>query len=542
MRLPAMAYDIGMTATSQTAFGGLDHTPGAGDGAVYQMKNLTGADYPLLASRPPRWKVATLTQPGGLFARGALCWVAQGGFWYQGERKGDVSEGEKTFAALGSYLLIFPDKVYYNTQTGVFGSLESKWTGAGLSFQNGTLYGQEAQANTIQAQGVNWTDYFQKGDAVTISGCTTHAENNKSLIIRDIQGDKLVFYEYSFTLDGEKGDEAYTEEGEVTLTRTVPDLDYVCENENRVWGCKDNTIYCSKLGDPFNWNVFDGLATDAYAVDTGSAGNFTGCISYLGYPVFFKEDHIYKVYGTMPSNFQVMGTETLGVMEGCGKSLAAAGEVLFYLSRGGVMAYSGSVPQCISRSLGDLAVGNAVAGANGLRYYLSAQGAGEGWSLLVYDTQTKLWHREDDTHATHFAASGGKLYLLNEAGEIWTVGETAQPSEGAQQEGTVEWEAEFADFTDGSPDKKGLFRLHIRLEVEEGGQVQTWVQVDSDGTWLPMGQPIGPTPKRSFQLPIVPRRGDHYRLRLTGTGRCRIYSITRERYGGGGYNATPGRT
>ena len=542
MRLPSMAYDIGMSATGQTTFGGLDHTHGAGDGAVYQMKNLTGVDYPLLASRPPRWKVATLEQPGGLFARGELCWVAQGGFWYKGERKGDVSEGEKTFAALGSYLLIFPDKVYYNTQTQQFGSMESTWKGAGLSFQNGTLYGQEAQANTIQAQGVTWTDYFQKGDAITISGCATHAENNKSLIIRDIQGDKLVFYEYSFTLDGEKGDEAYTEAGEVTLTRTVPDLDYVCENENRVWGCKDNTIYCSKLGDPFNWNVFDGLATDAYAVDTGSAGNFTGCISYLGYPVFFKEDHIYKVYGTMPSNFQVMGTEALGVMEGCSKSLAAAGEVLFYLSRGGVMAYSGSLPQCISRQLGRLATSMGVAGTDGLHYYLSARGVGEGWSLLVYDTQTKLWHREDDTHATHFAASGGTLYLLNEAGEIWTVGESVHPSEGAQQEETVEWEAEFADFTDGSPDKKGLFRLHIRLEVEEGGKVQAWVQVDSDGTWLPMGQPIGPTPKRSFQLPMVPRRGDHYRIKLTGTGRCRIYSITRERYGSGGYNATPGRT
>ena len=542
MRLPAMAYDIGMTATGQTDFGGLDHTPGAGDGALYQMKNLTGADFPLLSSRPPRWKVATLTQPGGLFARGTLCWVDQGGFWYQGERKGDVTQGDKVFVALGSKILIWPDKAYYDTKTDAFGALEARWTGTGLSFQNGTIYGQEAQANTIQAQGVTWTDYFKKGDAITISGCATHAENNKSLIIRDIQDDKLVFYEYSFALDGEKGDEAYTEAGEVTLTRTVPDLDYVCENENRVWGCKDNTIYCSKLGDPFNWNVFDGLATDAYAVDTGSAGNFTGCISYLGYPVFFKEDHIYKVYGTMPSNFQVMGTEALGVMEGCGKSLAAAGEVLFYLSRGGVMAYSGSLPQCISRQLGRLATSMGVAGTDGLHYYLSAQGEGERWSLLVYDTQTKLWHREDDTHATHFAASSGTLYLLNEAGEIWTVGETAQPSEEAQQEGMVEWEAEFADFTDGSPDKKGLFRLHIRLEVEEGGKVQAWVQVDSDGTWLPMGQPIGPTTKRSFQLPMVPRRGDHYRLKLTGTGGCRIYSITRERYGSGGYNATPGRT
>ena len=541
MKLPSMSYDNGMSAATQTAFTGLNHTPGAGDGELYEMENLTGALYPILSTRPPRWKVATLTKPGGLFAREGLCWVDQGGFWYQGERKGDVSPGDKAFASLGANILIFPDKAYYNTQTGTFGSLESTWTGTGLSFQNGTLYEQEAQANTIQAEGVNWADYFRKGDAITISGCATHPENNKSLIIRDIQEDKLVFYEYSFALDGEKGDEAYTEPGAVTIARTVPDLDFVCENENRVWGCKGNTIYCSKLGDPFNFNVFDGLATDAYAVDTGSAGNFTGCISYLGYPIFFKEDHIYKVYGTMPSNFQVMGTETLGVAEGCGKSLAAAGEVLFYVSRVGVMAYSGGIPQCVSHNLGQQRLGQACAGADGLRYYLSAQ-EGEGWSLYVYDTQTKLWHREDTTHATHFARSGGNLYLLNHLGEIWTVGQVTNPPEEAQPEEMVEWRAEFADFTDGSPDKKGLFRLHIRLEVEEGGQVQAWVQVDSDGTWLPMGQPIGPTTKRSFQLPMVPRRGDHYRLKLTGTGRCRIYSITRERYGGSAYNATPGRT
>ena len=536
-----MTYSNGMSSATQTAFGGLNHTPGAGDGELYHMENLTGADYPLISSRPPRWKVRTLTQPGGLFAHTKLCWVDENGFWYDGERKGDVTAGEKQFAALGAYVLIWPDKVYYNTQTGAFGSLESTWTGTGLSFQNGTIYEKEAQANTIQVPGVNWGDYFKKGDAVTISGCTVHPENNKSLVIRDIQEDRLVFYEYSFVLNGEKGDEAYTETGTVTIARTLPDLDFVCENENRVWGCKGNTIYCSKLGDPFNWNVFDGLATDAYAVDTGSAGNFTGCVSYLGYPIFFKEDHIYKVYGTMPSNFQVMGTSTLGVMAGCGKSLAVAGEVLFYVSRAGVMAYSGGVPQCVSRALGNQRLGQAAAGAEGLRYYLSAQGEDEGWHLLVYDTQAKLWHREDETQATHFAFHGGILYLLNQSGEIWTVGDVAQPPAEAEQEPQVAWEAEFADFTDGSPDKKGLFRLHIRLEVEEGGQVQAWAQVDSDGEWHPMGQPIGPTPKRSFQLPMIIRRGDHYRLKLTGTGRCRIYSITRERYGGSAYNATPGR-
>lgn len=542
MKLPSMAYSNGMSAATQTAFGGLNHTLGAGDGELYHMENLTGAYVPLLSSRPPRWKRKTLTQPGGLFARGALCWVEGERFYYDGEEKGTVTPGEKSFAALGAYVLLWPDKVYYNAQEDQFGSLEAKWTGTGVSFQNGTLYEQEAAANTIQMEGVNWANYFRKGDAVTISGCTTHPENNKSIIIRDIQGDKLAFYEYSFALDGEKGDQAYTEEGEVVITRTLPDLDFVCENENRVWGCKGNTIYASKLGDPFNWNVFDGLATDAYAVDTGSAGDFTGCVSYLGYPIFFKEDHIYKVYGSMPSNFQIMGTSTLGVMEGCQNSLAVAGEVLFYLSRVGVMAYSGGIPQCISASLGPEKLYQGAAGTDGLRYFLSARTQAGEWSLLVYDTRTKLWYREDDTQATHFAFSGGNLHLLNQAGEIWLVGDVTNPPEEAQQEDPVEWVAEFADFTDGSPDKKGIARLHIRLEVEEGGQVQAWMQVDSDGTWRPMGQPIGPTPKRSFQLPMVIRRGDHYRLKLTGTGNCKIYSITRERYSGSAYNATPGRT
>ena len=67
----------------------------------------------------------------------------------------------------------------------------------------------------------------------------------------------------------------------------MPELDFLCENENRLWGCKGDTIYASKLGDPFNWNVFDGVSTDSYAVDVGSAGDFTGCFAYRGYPVFF---------------------------------------------------------------------------------------------------------------------------------------------------------------------------------------------------------------------------------------------------------------
>ena len=154
-----MAYASGMASATQTSFAGLNHTLGAGDGELYHMENLTGADYPLLSSRPPRWKVGTLTQPGGLFAHSELCWVDEKGFWYNGERKGDVTAGEKQFAALGAYLLIWPDKAYYNTKTGVLGSLGARWAGQGVSFQNGTLYEQEAQATYV----VRFTQGGRKG-------------------------------------------------------------------------------------------------------------------------------------------------------------------------------------------------------------------------------------------------------------------------------------------------------------------------------------------------------------------------------------------
>lgn len=45
MKLPSMTYSNGMSSATQTSFAGLNHTPGAGDGELYHMENLTGADY-----------------------------------------------------------------------------------------------------------------------------------------------------------------------------------------------------------------------------------------------------------------------------------------------------------------------------------------------------------------------------------------------------------------------------------------------------------------------------------------------------------------
>lgn len=534
MKLPGVVYSDGIVKGLQTRFNGLNHTLGAGDGELWDMENLTGDYFPLLASRRPRRLYKKLEAPGGLFSWDGLAWVDGTGFFYRGERKGTVTAGKKTFTALGAYLVIFPDKAYYNTTDGTFGQLEAEWKGASLTFTNGKLYGEEAEANTIQAAGVRWADYFKAGDAVTISGCTDHPENNKTPVIREIDGDKLYFYEYVFS------GTPYTERGTLSIKRAVPDMEFLCENENRLWGCDGNTIYASKLGDIFNWNVYDGVSTDSYAVDTGSAGQFTGCISFLGYPVFFKEDHIYKVYGSMPSNFEVMGSATLGVAEGSAASLAIAGETLFYLSRAGIMAYSGGIPQPVGGAFGLERHRAAAAGSDGLKYYVSMAGEDGTHRLHVYDTQRGLWHTEDRTRATHFARWNGNLYFLNDAGEIWITGNIQDPPESTEEE-TVPWWAEFGDFVEDSPNKKGVSKLQVRLELEEGAEVQALIQFDSDGEWRKVNGVLGEGPKRSYYLPIIPRRGDHYRLRLEGRGGCRVYSLAREYYSGSELKSKPGR-
>lgn len=530
MKLPYLRYSDRITKSAQMQFGGLNHNPGATDGELWDMKNMTAMDYPLLATRPRRRVGRTLTKGNGIYSWDGLCWVDGTQFFYKGEAVGEVADGLKSFAAMGAYIIILPDKAYYNTLTGEFGNLESSWAGAELTFIDGLLYEEDAAANCIQAEGVDWEEYFRAGDAVTIAGCTAHTENNKTPIIREIDGDKLYFYENVFVLDGDAADEPYTESGALSITRAVPDMDFICSNDNRLWGCRGDEIFCSKLGDIFNFNVFDGLDSDSYSVQTGTPGDFTACVSYMGYPIFFKENRIFKVYGSYPSNYEVMGSATLGVAPGSEKSLAVAGETLFYLSRAGICAYTGGIPAPVGSAMGRERFKDAVAGSDGLRYYVSLTDETGRHRLYVYDSQKGIWHIEDDSDAVGFAWHEN-LYMLTSDGRLQVLGNILGEPADTYEEEAFDWMAEFSDFVEMNPNAKGVGKLQIRLELAAGAACRVEMLFDSVGDWLQVAE-IEATEKRSLYLPIIPRRVDHYRLRLTGTGDVKVYSIAREYYSG----------
>ena len=162
-------------------------------------------------------------------------------------------------------------------------------------------------------------------------------------------------------------------------------MDFVTESENRLWACSSekHEIYASKLGDPKNWYCYEGISTDSYAVTVGSDGDFTGACTYLGNILFFKEDTVHKIYGSQPSNFQVMSSSIRGVAKGSEKSLAIVNETLYYQSRNGIVAYAGSAPTKISEALGEEAYHSVHAGAIGNKYYASMCRGENEWHLFV---------------------------------------------------------------------------------------------------------------------------------------------------------------
>lgn len=521
--LPDMIYGDGIGKSAKVQFGGYNHNLYAQDGELWGMKNMSSELYPLMSPRRPRYLVRTLSTPNGLYAKDGLFWADGTGFYADGDKVGTVSNSRKQFASIGVYIIILPDMAYYNTQTKEFGNLAESWSGS-VMIQSGTYAGEEAEANAIYAPGANWERLFKEGDAVTISGCAIHPENNKTPIIREIEGDYLRFYENVFIIN-EGGDRE-----KVTISRDIPEMDYLCENENRLWGCKGDTVYASKLGDPFNWNVFDGVSTDSFTVNVGSAGDFTGCCSYLGYPCFFKEENIYKVYGDKPSNFQLMGSASLGVEKGSHGSFGIAGETLFYLSRAGIVSYTGGVPQNIAAAFGTDRYRNAVGGSDGVRYYVSMEDAAGQRCLFVYDTRYGVWHKEDDLDVIGFGWNE-ELYFLDTAGRLWVSGNARTVPAGAVREEPVRSMAEFGDFVEGNPNKKGTSKLQIRIELDEGACVTVSMQFDSDGVWREV-KTLTTTKKRSFYLPVIPRRSDHFKIRFDGIGSWILYSLVRESYSG----------
>ncbi len=564
------------------AFLGYNHNLRISESEFYDMKNMTSDYYPVLAPRKKRGVYKDGISATGIIAKDKLCYVDGTAFVIGDERiEMGLSYEPKNLVSMGAYVIIMPDRKYINTikkgdEDYEQGDIDTTYTTVeDVTFTLCTLTGDTyenapaqdtAPVNSATGQPDNgqlWIDTsstphtlkkYSEANAMWVSIATTYIKITSTGIgmnfkqydgvkLSGITAEGLTDLNSAHALWGCGADylivtgildQVTTQtvaQGAITIERKMPVMDFIVESNNRLWGCRYganddgnivNEIYACKLGDFKNWNCFMNLSTDSYSVSCGTDGAFTGAITHLGYPLFFKENCMHKVYGDYPANFQLQSTACRGVQRGSHRSMAIVNETLFYKSGGAVCAYDGSLPEEMSTALGEIRYSDAVAGAHDNKYYITMKDAGGIYHLFVYDTAKGMWHKQDNLYVDGFCSYMNEIYAIDHETKhiITMLGSGTQDSE------SVPWMVETGIVGMSLPDMKYISRLLVRMSLEVGARVEISIQYDSIGDWEQVCQ-MTVTNLRSFAIPVRPRRCDHFRIRIEGEGEGRIYSITK---------------
>lgn len=558
-------------------FRGYNHNLRIGDGEFFDMKNLTSDYYPVLSPRKTRGIYVSGQTPQGMVAKDSLCYV-EGTDFVMNEYHVDLGlstaakDCPKQLISMGAYVVIMPDKMWINTlDLTDYGKIEASFTtAADVTFELCTVDGAAYENTFVSAtepenpeNSALWIDtsttphalkQYSTTSAIWVTIATTYVkivsagigvafEQYDGVTISGILKDNLQDLNATSTIWAK--DDNYivvvgmldvittqtADEGAITITRKMPNMDYITESNNRLWGCRYgvaangevvNEIYACKLGDFKNWNCFMGASTDSWVASVGTDGQWTGAATLSGYPVFFKETCLHKVYISSVGAHQIQDTACRGVQKGCQNSLAIVNETLFYKSRNGICSYDGSLPVEASYALGVDSYTEAVAGAHGNKYYVSMKDAAGAWTLFVYDMAKGLWHKEDDFHAASFCSCRGELYAIDaDSNNIVTM-----LGSGTAMDEELEWMAETGELALSSPDMKYVSRLTVRMSMEIGAEVTFYIQYDMEDSWEKLFT-VPYSNLRSFSIPIRARRCDHMKLKLVGHGMAKIYSITK---------------
>lgn len=578
------------------------------------MTNMTLDYYPVLANRKKRGLISTFTKPMGILGGSKLAYVDDNKLYYDFSliKELEATNKERQLVMMGAHLCVFPDGIIYNTYDNTFSNVQNTFTSSGevtmrmckldgTEFTGSNTYiGSTAPdtstyqywLDTSNSKSVilkmwsstysMWTSVattyvkisatgigkgFNAYDSATFSGISIKGYNDYDF------NDTLIIYacDDDYVIVAGLMDLYHTQTEAVTVERKLPEMDYVCELDNRIWGCssENHEVYACKQGSPWNWNSYAGLDSDSYAATVGTQGNFTGIVAYGGYVFFFKEDGYHKLYGTKPSNYEMIWKPSRGVADGCYKSIAIVDEVLFFKSRDAIVAYDGS-ESTVSDKLGIEPFYDAVAVGYRNKYYCSMRDADYNYKLYVYDITKGAWTIEDKLHiiyaayannGTYMIDSNNQLYVINnekiyrkyfpreiigEANKISVGGVDYDPNHNFPRsdlycgdiisgtlENTLEWSFTTGDLGLDNPYNKYLKRINVRFLMDVNSKLKIEVEYDSSGTWDYVTE-FYATRKRSYEIPIAVRRADHVRFRLSGWGKFQLFSIAKAVEAGSG--------
>ncbi len=464
---------ISRTGKTTAVFEGLDRYSSACLGSFHDMLNLSSDDYPSISSRQKRAVLKTKSSPYGSIVltddiitaatavNGKLIIATKTGLYQYkkpiAENCLDSTVSVRQIIPFGRNFFVSPDGIYAQqtddgykiTRCAVKNTAEKASvtpcyaSGEEITADTVTALPDTADENTSVILTTDGRSYlytcssglWSMGDIIysrfSADNIGSSFHDGDSVILKNYSDENKIYRivkaeENSLIIDAPFSGLSAVEN--LSVERYFPCLDFAVECSNRIWGCRCgknrlgetvNEIYACALGNVLDWNTFDNVSTDAYAVSLGCPGEFTGAAVLDGRPVFFKSDRIVTIGGDVPQSFCVTSIPARGVQKGAYRSIVNIGEKLCYKTLVGIAEYDGVSVKIISDKLSPEHFVSGAAGEAGGKYRIVLTDTSGKKRLYVYDTHLSVWHIEDDDeNAEFFVNSDGCLYGVCRVSEV----------------------------------------------------------------------------------------------------------------------------
>lgn len=604
-----MLYTIdSVSRQNQTVstFGGLNTTCNAAPNEFADMLNISSERYPALSESVPYSDICSgigtvlgalyrgndiylVRKKDGSVQFGKISVTGVASNFESVPAVSGLSDSKKTLVSMGGYIIIFPDKIQYNTVDDTAENMEKTFAcGPVKNTSSASSYSEPVLCYICDRTGEKFPGAYAdslSGDAESVvilgasgnvefyrkaDGVTTKVEDIYLKIFRKQgsnwdgieEGDGIVFryweqtdniystvvskgkekpgngedYELEYIIIGDienytntaavRNDNlraVFNQEGWMyflnlaafTVNKLTPDMDYVVECNNRLWGCSSqkNEIYASALGLPANWYTFDGISTDSYVLQVGTYGDFTGACVYGGYPLFFKEEYMIKMYGYYPAAYQMKRIDCPGIKKGDSGTIATCGGVLYYKSSDDIYGYDGTWPVKVSYALDGITFGaGCVAAATYDKYYIK-----NAFGIYSYDPKTNTWCKDS-------SYNGGACFLSSQK-YVYICGDRISKSRSGNISNQT-WYAVTGEF--GRQATLPLYPVRLAFVFSCAREFAVDISYDSEysstSRWDRLFEHSGAEKGKQYvYCPI--RRCDTFRLRFSGKGAFRLYAL-----------------
>ena len=174
---------------------------------------------------------------------------------------------------------------------------------------------------------------------------------------------------------------------------------------------------------------------------------------------------------------------------------------------------------------GDRKYKNGVAGRHRNKYFLSAENELGEYELFVLDTDTGLWHKEDDTEMARCVTYNNALYWFD---EDWVLtcadAQNNLMPDSAQAESSFEWAMETPNLYDNDFGAKFISKIQLAIRAGEDTEATVYAQFRHEGAWHELKK-LYFTEQRRSMTGIPVRRAAFLRLRIEGEGEMEISGI-----------------